>query len=85
MSSVIDVIKKASDEFCPLVSRVEWMICPSESTSDHTPADVKCENLKQILLQGSATVTNSTGKKVNVSQWKKKEPQLSNLPGVQIK
>ena len=85
VTSVIDMIKMASDEFCPLVSRFERIICPSECTSDHTPAEVKCENLKQILLQGSATVMDSTGKKVNVSQWKKIEPQLSNLLGIQIK
>ena len=82
VTSVIDVIKNTSDEFCPLVSRVECMMYPSETT----PAEVKCENLKQILLQGSATVMDSTGKKkVNVNQWREVEPQLSNLLGIQFK
>ena len=83
--SVIEVITKACKEFCPSVSRVEFITCPPEVTSDHVAAIVECEVLKKILLKGTRKVTDCTGKRyVFVSRWRELEPQLPTLLGVQL-
>eukprot|EP00731_Ephydatia_muelleri_P026577 Em0018g677a len=85
--SVINVIKVTCDEFCPSVSRVELITCPPEATTDHVAATVECEALKEMLLKaGKATVTDSSRKKqVNIIEWRKVEPQLPHLVGVDQK
>ena len=84
--SVIEVITKACKEFCPSVSREEFITCPPDVTSDHVAATVECEVLKKILLKGAAKVIDSTRKKfVFVSRWREVEPQLPTLLGVQLK
>ena len=84
--SVIEVITKACNEFCPSVSREEFITCPPEVTSDHVAATVECEVLKKILLKGTRKVTDCTGKNyVFVSRWRELEPQLPTLLGVQLK
>ena len=84
--SVIEVITKACKEFCPSVTREEFITCPPEVTSDHVAATVECEVLKKILLKGTRKVTDCTGKNyVFVSRWRELEPQLPTLLGVQLK
>ena len=79
--SVIQVIKKACDEFCPSVSVVELITSPPEATSDHTPATVELRLLKKCI--NKKTLLDSTGEKqVLLSEWKKVEPQLQELIGM---
>ena len=85
-SSVIQVIKKACDEFCPSVSVMELITCPPEATSDHTPATVKLELLKEKLHNKKNILADSTNKKhVKVNEWLKVEPQLLELIGIKEK
>ena len=80
MLSIHNVIKKACDEFCPSVSWVEMITCPPAATSDHVAATVESELLKEMLLNGKATMADSTRKKVvNINDWRLIEPQLSRL------
>ena len=84
--SVTTAITVACNEFCPSVSRVELITCPPEATSDHTATTVECETLKDILLNNMTTMVDSTGdKEVNIIQWRRMEPQLSYLVGVELK
>eukprot|EP00731_Ephydatia_muelleri_P001593 Em0001g1593a len=84
--SVINVIKVTCDEFCPSVSRVELITCSPEATSDHVAATVECDTLKEMLLNGMTTMSDSTGDMdVNLLQWRKMEPQLSGLVNVELK
>ena len=86
VASVINVISKTCDEFCPSVSRVESITCPPEAASDQIAATVECEVLKKILVNKSAQVIDSTGgKDVIVNKWKEKEPQLPILLGLDFK
>ena len=85
-SSVIQVIKKACDEFCPSVSVMELITCPPEATSDHTPATVKLELLKEKVHNKKNILADSTNKKqVKVNEWLKVEPQLLVLIGIKEK
>ena len=82
--SVIGAISVICDEFCSSVSRVGKIVYPLEATSD--AITIECETLKNSLIKGSATVADSLGEKVvNIKEWKKIEPQLSKLIGVQDK
>ncbi|KAL5515482.1 hypothetical protein EMCRGX_G000655 [Ephydatia muelleri] len=84
--SVINVIKRVCNEFCPSVSRVELITCPPEATSDHVAATVECEVLKKIILQGVTTMADSTGNTVvNIIKWTKMVPKLSKLIDVELK
>ena len=84
--SVIKVITVACNEFCPLVSRKEFITCPPEVTSDHVAATVECEVLKKNLLKGTRKVTEYKGNKdVSVSRWREVEPLLPTLLGVRLK
>ena len=82
--SVIKVIKEACDEFCPSVKMVELITCPAEATSDHTPATVELPLLKETVQTKGNTLADSTGERqVIVSEWKKVEPQLLDLIGME--
>ena len=66
-----------------MVSRVELITCPLEATSDNVAATIECEALKKLLQTGRPTVIDSSRKKqVNIIEWRKVEPQLSHLIGV---
>ena len=82
--SVIKVIKEACGEFCPSVSLVELITCPAAATSDHTPATVELPLLKETVQTKENELADSTGKKqVIVSEWKKVEPRLLDLIGME--
>ena len=82
--SVIKVIKDACVEFCPSVSLVEYITCPAEATSDHTPATVKLPLLKETVQNKGNTLADITYKKqVIMSKWKKVEPRLLDLIGME--
>ena len=81
--SVIQDIKKACDEFCPSVSVVELITCPPEATSDHTPATVELELLKEKVRNKKNILADSNKQKqVKVNEWLKVEPQLKELIGL---
>ena len=81
--SVIEVIKEACNEFCPSISVVELIKCPPEATTDHTPATVELELLKEKIHNKKNILVDSTKKKqVKVSEWLKVEPQLLQLIGL---
>ena len=81
--SVMKVIKEACNEFCPSVSVVELISCPPEATSDNTPAEVKLELLTEIVRnKKNKVVSTKNMQTVNVSKWKKAEPQLLEFIGM---
>ena len=83
--SVIKVIKEACVEFCPSVKMVELITCPLEATSDHTPAKVELPLLKYRIQTKGNILSDSTGERqVIVSEWKKVEPRLLDLIGMEM-
>eukprot|EP00731_Ephydatia_muelleri_P016920 Em0010g18a len=82
--SVIKFIKEACVEFCPSVSLVEFITCPADATSDHTPARVELPLLKETVQTKENELIDSTGEKqVIVSEWMKVEPRLLDLIGME--
>ena len=81
--SILKVVKEACIEFCPSVSLAELITCPPEATSDHTPATVELNLLKETVDKKGNTLADSTKRKrVSLSEWKKVEPQLLNFIGI---
>ena len=77
---VIGVIKDTIYEFCPSVSLVDLIPCPSEATNDHTLAIVELSLLVETLRKNENTLADSTGThQVIVNQWIQVEPKLLDL------
>ena len=83
---VIKVIKEACEEFCPSVSVVDMITCPPEATSDHTSATVELSLLREVIHDNGNTLTDTTGlKQVLLREWRKTEPLLLQLLGIEEK
>ena len=81
--SVITFVKEVCNEFCPSVPLVELISCPPEATSDNMPTTVELSLLKEVAKTKANKLIDSTGEKqVMISKWKKVEPQLFDLIGV---
>ena len=81
--SVLAVIKKACQEFCPHVEVLEIVSCPPEASSDHSD-DTKIElsSLKKALLEEDKHAIDINNKKhVLTKEWMKIEPCLRYLVG----
>ena len=83
--SVVVVIKKACQEFCPHLEVFEVISCPPEASSDHSDdTQVELSSLKKALLEGDKRTVDVKRKKyVVIEEWTKKdvEPCLSYLVG----
>ena len=83
--SVLAVIKKACQEFCPHLEVLEVISCPPEASSDHSDdTQVELSTLKKALLEGDkSTVDVKREKYAVIEEWTKKdvEPCLSYLVG----
>ena len=81
--SVLAVIKKACQEFCPHVEVLEIVSCPSEASSDHSDdTKVELSSLKKALLEGDKSIVDITRTRyVIFGEWMKIEPCLPNLIG----
>ena len=81
--SVLAVIKKACQEFCPHVEVLEIVSCPPEASSDHSDdAKVELSSLKKALLEGDKSIVDVTCRQqVVIEEWMKIEPCLPNLIG----
>ena len=83
--SVIAVVKKACQEFCPHLEVLEVISCPPEASSDHSKdTQVEMSSLKKALLEGDKSTVDVKRKKyVVIEEWIKKdvEPCLSYLVG----
>ena len=83
--SVLAVIKKACQEFCPHLEVLEVILCPPEASSDHSDdTQVELSSLKKALLEGDKSTVDVKRKKYAViEEWIKKdvEPCLSYLVG----
>ena len=83
--SVLAVIKKACQEFCPHLEMLEAISCPRKASSDHSDdTQVEMSSLKKALLEGDkSTVDVKREKYVVIEEWTKKyvEPCLSYLVG----
>ena len=79
--SVLAVIKKACQEFCPHVDVLEIVSCPPEASSDHSDdTKVELSSLKNALLEGDKSIVDITCKRhVVIGEWMKIEPCLPNL------
>ena len=81
--SVLAVLKKTCQEFCPHVEVIEIISCPPEASSDHSDdTKVELSLLKKALLQGDKSVVDvSCHKHVVMEEWLKIEPCLPYLVG----
>ena len=83
--SVLVVIKKTCQEFCPHLEVLEVISCPPEASSDHSDdTQVELSSLKKALLEGGKRTVDVKRKKyVVIEEWTKKdgEPCLSYLVG----
>ena len=81
--SVLSVIKKTCQEFCPHVEVLEIISCPHEAISDQSDGTkVEMFSLEEALLGGKRTVIDVTGDKcVVIEEWMKIEPCLPYLVG----
>ena len=81
--SVLSVIKKACQEFCPHVEVLERVFCPPETSSDHSEdTKVELSSLKKALLEGDKSIVDITcTRHVVIEEWMKIEPCLPNLIG----
>ena len=79
--SVLAVIKKACQEFCPHVEVLEIVSCPPEASSDHSDdTKVELSSLKKVLLEGDKSIVDITRTRhVVIGEWMKIEPCLPNL------
>ena len=81
--SVLAVIKKACQEFCPHIEVLDVISCPPEASSDHSD-DTKVEwcLLMQALAKGDKCTVDMSGlKRVEMTKWIEVEPCLSYLVG----
>ena len=83
--SVLSVIKKTCQEFCPHLEALEVISCPPKASSDHSDdTQVELSSLKKALLEGDKSTVDVKRKKYAViEEWTKKdvEPCLSYLVG----
>ena len=83
--SVLVVIKKTCQEFCPHLEVLEVISCPPEASSDHSDdTQVELSSLMKALLEGDKSTVDVKRKKyVVIEEWTKKdvEPCLSYLVG----
>ena len=81
--SVIEVIKKTRQEFCPYLEVVEVITCPPEASSDHSnDTRVELSSLKEALLEGNKHLVDVKREKHAVmEEWMKVEPCLPQLIG----
>ena len=81
--SVLSVIKKTCQEFCPHVEVLEIISCPHEAISKQSDGTkVELSSLKKALLGGKVTVIDVTGDNcVVIEEWMKIEPCLPYLVG----
>ena len=76
--SVLAVIKRACQEFCPHVEVLDVISCPPEASSDNCDGTkVELSLLKKALLRGDKYIEDVRGQKhVVVGEWLKIEPCL---------
>ena len=81
--SVLAVIKKACQEFCPHVEVLDIISCPPEASSDHSDdTQVELSSLKKALLEGNKSIVDITRTQhVMIGEWMKIEPCLPYLIG----
>ena len=81
--SVLAVIKKACQEFCPHVEVLEIISCPHEAISNQSDGTkVELSFLKRALLEAKVAVVDVNGQKqVMIEEWMKIEPCLPYLVG----
>ena len=78
--TVLAVIKKACEDFCPRVEFFEIISCP-EVSSNHS-IEVEVSLLKKALCDGRKHVAHYDGiQHVVIGEWMKIEPYLPNLIG----
>ena len=79
--SVLAVIKKACQDFCPHLEVLEVISCPPEASSDHSDdTQVELSALKQALEGGEKyAVDVSSQKHVMIDKWMTIEPCLPYL------
>eukprot|EP00731_Ephydatia_muelleri_P036549 Em0276g1a len=79
--SVLTVIKKACQDFCPHLEVLEVISCPPEASSDHSDdTQVELSALKQALEGGEKCAVDVSGQKhVMIDKWMTIEPGLPYL------
>ena len=79
--SVLAVIKKACQDFCPHLEVLEVILCPPEASSDHSDdTQVELSALKQALEGGEKYAVDVSGQKhVMIDKWMTIEPCLPYL------
>eukprot|EP00731_Ephydatia_muelleri_P000155 Em0001g155a len=85
--SVLTVIKKACQDFCPHLEVLEVISCPPEASSDHSDdTQVELSALKQALEGGEKCAVDVSGQKhVMIDKWMTIEPCLPYLVEVSPK
>ena len=84
--SVLAMIKKACQEFCPYVEVLEIISCPPEASSDHTDGTmVELSLLKKALLGGDRHIVDVNRETfVSIEEWMNIEPCLADLVGGEV-
>ena len=79
--SVLAVIKKACQDFCPHLEVLEVILCPPEASSDHSDdTQVELSALKQALEGDEKYAVDVSGQKhVMIDKWMTIEPCLPYL------
>ena len=81
--SVLAVIKKTCQEFCPDLEVLEVISCPPEASSDHSDGtQVELSSLKKAFQDGNRNIADMKHRtNLVMDEWIRIEPRLSDLVG----